>query len=224
MSRRRQRARVTMHELDGSTMSVGSVKRWLAVVGAALVVVILGAFLLLISFAVRETGDGANPDSAFSSTQLDPDALRAEIAWLPDADGLVRNMEPSTRDQLSVAWLRADDSLTRAARGDPSGLDVWFVDAALDNATARFAADPPDDLAVSTAPSIAHRLRVDFYSLDGQVVVLAVDTIRERQTGTASTEEVIEQLEAVIVLSDGNWRVRHLERLTDADLSIQIQS
>lgn len=224
MSRRRRRARVTVHELDDSTVSVRSVKRWLAVLGAVLVVGVLGAFLLLISIAVRETGDGANPDRAFSSTELDPDSLLAEIAWLPDADDLVRAMEPSTRDQIGVTWLRADDALDRAALGDLSGLDVWFVDAALDNASKRFGGRERDDIAVSTPPSIAHQLRVDFYSLDGQVLVISVDTIRERPDGAASTVEVIEQLEAVLVLSDGNWRVRHLERLTDTDQSIQIQS
>jgi hypothetical protein len=215
---------VTLHEIGDPTMSVVSVKRLLAMLGAALVVVVLGAFLLLISFAVRETGDGANPDRAFSSTELDPDALLAEIAWLPDAEDLVRGMEPGTRDQLGVTWLRADDALTRAALGETSGLDVWFVDAALNNAEARFAAESRNGVAVNTSPSIAHQLRVDFYSLDGQVVVLTVDTIRERPEGTTSTAETIEQLEAILVLSDGNWRVRHLERLTDTDLPIQIES
>lgn len=222
MNKRSTSGKVTLHEIGDSTFSVGTVKRWLAVAGGLVVLLVLAAVLLLISFAVRETGGGADPGEAFSATDLDTSALSAEIAWTDDADDLVRRMEPSTREQLGIAWLRADDALARAATGDTSGLDVWFVDAALANAELRFGADLPNESTVRTAPSIAHRLTVDFYSLDGQVVVLSVDTIRERPTGPSS--EVIERLEAVLVLSDGNWRIRHLERLTDTDLDILIET
>ena len=101
-------------------------------------------------------------------------------------------------------WLRADDALGRGVAGDTSGLDVWFVDGALAAAESRFA---NDSVSVEVAPAAGHRLRVDFYSLDGQVMVLSVDTIRLRP------EPVVERLEAVVVLSDGNWRLRHIERL-----------
>jgi hypothetical protein len=40
------------------------------------------------------------------------------------------------------------------------------------------------------------------------------------EDGDAPTE----RFEAVVVLSDGNWRVRHVERLTAVDVTIQIQS
>lgn len=224
MGRRRG---VTIHEIGESSLSTRTIKRWIAFGGSVVALMALSGLLLLISFAVRESGEGADPDRAFSSTALDSDALLAEIAWLPDDDGLVRRMEPSTRDQLSVAWLRADDAVNRAAFGDLSGLEVWFVDAALANAEARFDTEATDDFAVSTAPAVAHQLQVDFYSLDGQVVVLSIDTIRSRpavRNERESAVDVFERLEAMLVLSDGNWRVRHLERQTDTDLAIQIRS
>lgn len=224
---RHRRGSVTVHGIKGSAVSTKTIKRCIAAAGALAAVATLAGLLLLISYAVKETGAGADPDRAFSSTQLDSDALLAEIAWLPDAGDLVRAIEPSTRDQIGVAWLRADDALDRAALGDLSGLEVWFVDAARANAEARFEVAPTVAFDVMTAPAVAHQLRVDFYSLDGQVVVLSVDTIRERPlvgSVPSSTVDVFERLEAMLVLSDGNWRVRHLERQTETNLSIQIQS
>lgn len=181
------------------------VKRWIALAGlvaiAASIVVAIG----IGAVTVQQAGDGADPDEAFSPTENIPGALTADVVWEPDAANLVRLVEPSTREAVAVMWLRADDALERAAGGETSGLDVWFVDGALGAAQGRFA---DDAAAVEVAPAIGHRLRVDFYSLDGQVIVLSADTIRLRP------ESTVERLEALLVLSDGNWRIRHLERLT----------
>jgi hypothetical protein len=222
----RTRGDTTWHEFEGRFASVLQLKRWLAIIGALVVMGVLGGLFLVISFAIRETGRGADPNVAFSPTENVPGALAAGVAWLPDADDLVRVVEPTTRAQLGAMWLRADDALSRAAAGDLTGLDVWFVDAALSNATSRFETDLDTENVVSAPLALGHRLRIDFYSLDGQVVVLGIETIRPRPIdgrvdgGDAPTE----RLEAVVVLSDGNWRVRHVERLTAVDVPIQTQS
>ncbi len=201
-----------------STTPISRIKRWIAVVGVLVVVATMLVLFGAISFTVSETGDGSDPDRAFSATQEIPGGFAADLVWSPDADGLVREVETTTREQLGSMWLRADDALARAAEGDTGGLEVWFVDAALGAAVDRFVSGGVVDVphaSIEVAPAIAHRLRVEFYSLDGQVVVLAVDTIRVRPVGTADqTAEVVEELEVVAVLSDGNWRIRHLERLT----------
>ncbi|MFT6765082.1 MAG: hypothetical protein ACJAXA_003763 [Candidatus Aldehydirespiratoraceae bacterium] len=222
----RKRGDTTLHEFEGRFASVLQLKRWLAIIGALVVMGLLGGLFLMISFAIRETGRGADPNVAFSPTENVPGALAADVAWLPDADDLVRVVEPTTRARLGAVWLRADDALSRAASGDLIGLDVWFVDAALSNAMSRFESDLDTRHKVSAPSAVGHRIRIDFYSLDGQIVVLDIETIRPRpidgrvEYGDAPTE----RFEAVLVLSDGNWRVRHVERLTAADVPIQIQS
>jgi hypothetical protein len=222
----RQRGDTTLHEFEGRFASMLKLKRWLVIIGALVVMGLFGGLFLVISFAIRETGRGADPNVAFSPTENVPGALAADLAWLPDADDLVRVVEPNTRAQLGAMWLRADDALSRAASGDLIGLDVWFVDAALSNAMSRFDSDVDTEYEVSAPLALGHRLRVDFYSLDGQIVVLDIETIRPRpidgrvEDGDAPTE----RFEAVVVLSDGNWRVRHVERLTAVDVTIQIQS
>ena len=214
-----------------SSAPVSRIKRWIAVFGAlatlGLLLVVFGA----VSFTVSRTGDGSDPDRAFSPTQDIPSALNVELVWATDADDLVREVERTTREQLGSMWLRSDDALARAAEGETSGLEVWFVDAALDATLGRFGSapdDPDSDIESTTrsvAPALRHRLRVDFYSLDGQVVVLSVETIRVRPTDAAGkTVEVVERTEAMAVLSDGNWRLRHLERLTPPDDGFAIPS
>jgi hypothetical protein len=187
---------------EAPTMS--RVKRWVALIALTIVVVALLAALGAISFAVRSTGEGADPDSAFSATEVVPEALAAKLSWQPDADGLVRVVEPATREQLASTWLRAHDALARAAVGDPSGIEIWFTDAARDQAIARF----DDALEVAVDPVDAHVLRVEFYSLDGQVVVVTADESIRRAGAT-----VEETFRAIIVLSDGNWRIRNIERV-----------
>ena len=183
---------------------MSTVKKWIAAAATLVVVIVVLALLGVISLTVRQTGNGSNPDDAFSPTAVVPEALAAPLTWLDDADDLVRVVEPATREQLTATWLRGNDALVRAADGDPTGLDVWFTDAALDAATSRFGGAH----ATATGHAVAHELRVDFYSLDGQIVVLTAQSEVRR-----GTDEHVERFESILVLADGNWRIRNLERV-----------
>jgi hypothetical protein len=197
------------------TASMSTLKRWIAL-GAAVVVaaIALGVFGAL-SFAVRESGDGADPDEAFSATELVPNSLAASVEWVDDAPDLAREFEPATRDAVTAAWLRANDALMRAADGDVGGLDVWFTGPALTESHRRFARDDTGRLATgasmtSSPVAMAHELGIEFYSLDGQIIVL--------RTTTTFLEEAVNDVraEVILVLADGNWRVRNIERLDAA--------
>lgn len=188
--------------MSSGAPSMSRVKRSIALAAAAGAALALVAVIAVISLTVRRTGDGSDPDRAFSATETVPEALAAELTWLADADDLVRVVEPTTRELLASAWLRANDALARAADGDLGGLDVWFTDAAREQALARFAGD------VTVDPVLSHALRVDFYSLDGQVVTLTADLSVRRDDTTG-----VETVQAILVLNDGNWRIRNLERV-----------
>ncbi|MFK8022843.1 MAG: hypothetical protein AB8G26_02660 [Ilumatobacter sp.] len=181
--------------------SVARLKRLIAVVGAIFVFATLAAVFAAISAAVLGTGGGADPDRAFSPTSNGTDAFSVDVEWAPDAV-LDREMEPTTRAALADAWVRSAEALSRATSGDSSGLEVWFVDGAL--AAAQSRSEVGDDSQVSAPPAQRHLLGVDFYSLDGQIVVVTAET--ERLDGPD------QRTEAILVLSDGNWRIRHVER------------
>jgi hypothetical protein len=60
-----------------------------------------------------------------------------------------------------------------------------------------------------------HELRLRFYSEDGQVIGLVAesDLLRSERIGEATTSWIgRESFDAVLVLEDGNWRIRHLVR------------
>lgn len=182
--------------------SMSSTKRRLAIVAVLLAALAVFAALIVGSGAVRETESGASPDDAFSATQAIPDILGVDVSWLPDAEGLVRRIEPTTREQLTATWLRGLDAVARSIDGDATGLDVWFVDAALDQASAR--AELSSSTSTVAERWTSHEMHVDFYSLDGQIAVISATSV-----GLVSVEH-----EVILVLADGNWRIRHLERVT----------
>ena len=170
-----------------------------------------------------ESSEGADPDEAFSPTELAPESLGASVRWADDAAGLARAVEPTTREQVAAAWLRANDALVRAAEGDLVGLDVWFTGPASIDAHERFDRDAAGASitgasTVTSEVASAHELKVEFYSLDGQIMVLRanstiVDPMRS-SLDVNSTHDV--RAEVIFVLSDGNWRVRNIERTFDS--------
>lgn len=182
-------------------------KRAIAGVGGLIALGVVLAVLGALSFTIRQTGGGADPDAAFSSTDVDDLALRAETAWDDDPPGLVRTLDPTTRDELATAWLRADQAVALAAEGDRSGLGVWYTGPALEQVDRRFARDGSSMTStadeVSTLEASGHRLRVDFVSADAQIVAMWIET----ETISGETRAV----ETIMVLSDGSWRIRHLE-------------
>lgn len=193
---------------DDLARPTSSTKRRLAVVAALLAVIAVVAALVIGSGAVWQTESGASPDDAFSATQAIPDILGVDIRWQPDADGLVRRVEPTTREQLTATWLRGLDAIARSTDGDASGLDVWFVDGALAQATTR--AELSEEMPISADRWISHELRVDFYSLDGQIAVVSATSVGPSTAGH----------EVILVLADGNWRIRHLERVAPFERNV----
>ncbi len=177
-----------------------TLKRWIAAVCAILAVAVALTVLGLTSAAVQRAGLGADPSEAFVPT----DVLAADVTWQDDADGLVRPVSGEVRTALADAWVRSQEALARAAAGDIGGLDAWFSDAALEQATARFA----DDAWQTEAPPLTarHELRVDFVSLDGQIVLLTIETSATDGAPTTAT--------AVVAQVEGSWRIRTLR--TDA--------
>ncbi len=205
-------------EIDGTT-SMSTLKRWIASGWALASLSAVIGVIAGLSLAVRTSSDGADPEAAFSATELTPESLSAEVTWSGDAADLARDVEPATRDELTAAWLRATDALARAADGDPSGLDVWFTGPALADAQQRFERGIDGALAtgadrVDAAVATAHDLRVLVYSLDGQIVVLrTASDILLADAADPSSPSITTEAEVIFVLSDGNWRIRNIERL-----------
>lgn len=141
-----------------------------------------------------------------------PSDLRGSIDWLPDAEDLPREMEPLTRVAVESAWLRGWAQLPILAEaGDTSGLEVYFSGSALEGLT-----DGVDDWSSRSAEQIGHRLRLMFYSEDGQIISLRSEATRVLRAhpvdGRPGWFDAVETYEAILVLEDGNWRIQHWVR------------
>ena len=121
-------------------------------------------------------------------------------------------MEPLTRVDVTSAWLRAWEQLSIVAQtGDTTGLEVYFSNSALEGLL-----DAVPDSRNLPTHQIAHELRIDFYSRDGQVIGLTADRVELVRaapvgdvTGWLQTDE---SYEAILLLEDGNWRIQHWVR------------
>lgn len=150
------------------------------------------------------------------AAQLPADQLDA-VLWQPDRPDLRREMEPLTRVDVTSAWLRAWEQLSIVAQtGDTTGLEVYFSNSALEGLLGS-----ASDSRNFPTHQIAHELRIDFYSRDGQVIGLTADRVELVRaaevgdvTGWLQTDE---SYEAVLLLEDGNWRIQHWVRRDVAD-------
>lgn len=157
---------------------------------------------------VVNVGSGASPGDAFHETNVIPESLSGRVRWLSDSATLSRQVEPATREAIEGTWVRAFGDLELVAEGHHDvALQTWFVGRALRSAQAH--SEASSELVPSAA--LAHEIRVDFYSADGQILSLtSTSTIRR---GTATEVKIsTETYQALLILADGNWRIEQLVR------------
>ena len=176
-------------------------KSWLLVE----VIIVGGAFLGLGARAVVATGQGADFGTVLNEPSRTADDA-AEIVW-SDGEPLLRELETQTIEGIEFAWTRALAAVGNAAEGgDTSGLDVWFSGPAQDQVSGLIATGA----VVDGGSWLAHDVTPSFYSIDGQILVA---NIERTAVGSDGRSLVTDNVRAVFVLRDGNWRVEHLTLL-----------
>ncbi|MEM9040178.1 MAG: hypothetical protein AAGD33_09825 [Actinomycetota bacterium] len=183
------------------TASMTTAKRWIAVVATVSLVALGASTLGLLSLAVTETGNGADPAGAFQGDDL----RLGDVAWSIDAPDLVRPIDQASRDALGSSWIRSQNALRRAAGGDLSGIGTWFVDGARRRALDRYEGVSAGSVRAPAAAT--YELTVEFVSLDGQIVVLEVRASR--------SDGRVDRSRAVMVTDAGAWRVRAITATGD---------
>jgi hypothetical protein len=179
--------------------SLSKVKRAMAAVLVALVLVVAGATLAGLTTVVISYGTGANPATAFTPA-AEPLSVRSKtVSWNPDEPDLLRSVERQTRLDVAKAWVGA-------LSGEAD--DIWFSGGALERQ-----ADAAQ-LAVSADTTWNdHQITTYFYSLDGQVLGVEILSTGVVDMGAGVALSVSDSYEVVLVLRDGNWRVELLTRL-----------
>ncbi len=185
-----------------------------------LIRLVLGCVLVAVAVALVTSAAGlmssltaSNEELAVftPAAELPPDLINS-VGWAPDADGLPRSIEPLTRADITVSWLRAWEQMTIVSQtGDVSGVETYFSNSALEGVLA--GAESWGDISVH---QLGHELEVTFYSEDGQILGLRANETklqhREIREGHTLVRQTTESYEAVLVLEDGNWRIHHWVR------------
>ena len=140
------------------------------------------------------------------------------LSWLPDNPG-PRELELLTKENISKYYLLAFEELTYSLlTGDGTGLSSYFQEGALDDA-----------LLVASAPIRSqfvdwdHQIKLLFYSPDGATVSFT-DTYKYAQ-GVLQENDLTDiriaqrQVDTVMTLDDGNWRIHHWRVLDDTTIS-----
>ncbi|MFC3832074.1 MULTISPECIES: hypothetical protein [Deinococcus] len=183
---------------------------------AALLVALLG--LVLLGLGVRALL-AARSGSASADAQTAVGALGdggGILAWRPDL-GSPREMEASTREAITDAWLRGERELRYAVRsGTVAGLEDLFQSAALEDARATAASG-------NALLTWAHAPQLRFYAPDGTTVAFT-DTFRyvavnpDAGTPPEVLRVATRTLDVVMMLDDGNWRTHHQRVMADREL------
>ena len=185
------------------------------VIGA---LVVLGA-VLLATTVISLTSTAVDPAGAFHRVAELPPEADALVQWDTDAWTQDRQLEPATRVALEAAYVRAWAAIgVYQSSGATTALTALFTGAAKDAALA-----VPRDTPVATW-SVGHRLRLEFYALDGATVALTDTAARlVRTVGVGESEAVLDATESysvVMVLQDGYWRISQLRRAPQASLAV----
>ncbi len=144
---------------------------------------------------------GADPAAALHETAFDMPGT-AEVGWQPDGRDLPRAMEEATRTAITAAYLAAWDYRTQGAETDY-----------LAGPASAAMAEAPDPAVREV--DLAHDLALAFYSADGQLVAFDARATVTRRAALAAgrwSESGAERYTVVMILVDGNWRLRHWVR------------
>ncbi len=180
-------------------ISLSGLKRATAIFLGVAVLVLIGASLAGLTTVVISFSTGANPSDAFTPA-AEPLAVHSEtVEWNPDDPGLLRSTERATRTDVANTWAGA-----LSAEADIT----WFAGGALERRLDAAGLGPPAQVRWTR-----HGITTYFYSLDGQVLGLEIDSHGRLDTGEGESISLAERYEVVMVLRDGNWRVERLTRL-----------
>ena len=190
---------------------------WLGLVIATLVLV-LGVVVWL-GRVVVFFGTGADRGQALNVIPAVPADLAERVTWLPDhADAATgRALDPVARAQIAGGYLAAWAQLNVSHElGAPYGLKTYFSGQALAQAEQAVA-----DVAAAGMPlrqsNLHHTLELTFFSDDGSIAAFTDHDARFVRflPDAATVLETRAAYDVVMLLEDGNWRVRYFVRRGD---------
>lgn len=182
--------------------------------------VIIFTFVVIITlliFVIGQTwfylNSGADRSSMLRLTLQKKDTYQPKVNWI-DTLNPGRPMEEQTLRDIKKDYLRAWHTRQIAFQTyDTTGVTDYYTSNARQNIVKVIEANKQQEVTIG-ATTINHNLLLDFYSADGQLVVLTDKEVKEFQRvyqkdqilhETSSTSDY----KMILLLEDGFWRIRH---------------
>jgi len=187
-------------------------------------ILIITAFIavnVLILFGISKVlvylNSGADKANLFHGDVAKEVVSNAEVTWV----NLVnpgRPIEIPAKEKIEMDYLEAWYVRNKALlSGEVTGIEDTYTQMAGKNLLDLVAYNLERGLVMETI-DLSHQLHLDFYSADGQLVVLTDKKVKthtqifQEESYILDTEE-ISSYKVVMLLEGGHWRIRHLEKL-----------
>ncbi len=168
----------------------------------------------------------SDPGSALNILPNVPPDLAVSLKWQSDDSDTGRVLEPATRTDIESAYLRAWLQWNLSLlKNQPYGLETYFVGPALSDVSDNIHSIATKGWQV-TQVDTEHSLKLHFYSADGSIISFTdqhaevAQIIRDKTGAVIFSQESEAQYQVVMLLADGNWRVRHWVRSSDTVLGV----
>lgn len=181
-----------------------------------LIVVTVGAAAAIRTLAAvtRDSSTGAAPSSAYHEALSAGFPLEGRIRWRANVDGLRRNPTEATLDRIATDWAAIWFTIDGLHSDQPIADPRILIG---DSVLTRIREHRPP-VTWQTVAQSEHELQVNYYSLDGALVGLNVDATARHRFADSVTDAPLEYSQAssyhaVLLLTDGRWRLISLERV-----------
>lgn len=181
-------------------------------------VVIISMLIFLISSSFSYLNTGADRSKMFHTEVKKEEVYSPKMNWTNDGNE-GRELDKQTLAKIENDYLDAWYVRNVAYKtNQTTGIDDFYTDSARKNIFAFITQNQQENISVD-ATTLSHQPNIEFFSEDGQLIVLKDENVVEYKQLYKDGKFVMETTEmanykAVLLLEDGFWRIRHLVKET----------
>ncbi|WP_103071587.1 glycoside hydrolase family 2 TIM barrel-domain containing protein [Aquimarina sediminis] len=191
---------------------------WNRYIYRSLIIVSFIGIIVLVLFGISQTlsylSTGADRTSMLHLAVKKEQVYLPKLKW-EDTINPGRKMEKQTLQEIEQDYLNAWYIRNAAYQTNKiEGIDDYYTESARKHLTKSIVYNKKKDIAVHSTTT-NHKVSLDFYSADGQLVVLSDTNVKEYKRVYRSEEMLLEthlnsDYQILLMLEDGFWRIRHI--------------
>lgn len=177
-------------------------------------IIIISMLIFLISSAFTYLNTGADRSKMLHTEVKKEQVYLPKMNWIDDGnDG--RTLDTQTLAKIEKDYLNAWYVKNVAYKTNQiTGIDDYYTESARNNVMDFVAQNQQQNISVN-ATTLSHTPNIEFFSEDGQLIVLKDENVVEYKQLYQDGKLVLETTEkasykAILLLEDGFWRMRHL--------------